>query len=223
MIGVCVPAHNEAELLPSCLEALARAAAHPYVEWQGVRVTVVLDACDDDSVRICAAYGVEAIRIEARNVGIARDIGARRLITQGARWLAFTDADSRVAPNWLAEQSLADADAICGRIRLAGWSTLPACVRAGFRAYRREQRFQERIHGASLGVSAAAYAGVGGFPALASGEDRALVERLLRGNFTVQWSRRVVVLTSCRTTARAPRGLAARLGSFDTTVAAEAP
>ena len=70
-ISVVVPAHDEEELLPACLDAIGRAAdAVPEVD---VEVVVALDACGDRSAEAVAAVpGVHAVTVTARNVGRAR-------------------------------------------------------------------------------------------------------------------------------------------------------
>ena len=97
MIGMIVPAHNEEALLAPCLAALIDASRHEDLAGEAVRIVVVLDACNDFSGAIARAYGVETLTLKARNVGIARATGADLLLADGARWLAFTDADSRVS------------------------------------------------------------------------------------------------------------------------------
>lgn len=64
------------------------------------------------------------------------------------------------------------------------------------------------IHGANLGLSAAAYHMAGGFPALACSEDVALVESLLEAGVSIAWSAAPRVVTSARIHARAIGGFA---------------
>jgi hypothetical protein len=52
---------------------------------------------------------VPTVSVNARNVGLARAIGAEALLKRGARWLAFIDADTLVSPSWLADQLSLDA------------------------------------------------------------------------------------------------------------------
>ena len=55
----------------------------------------------------------------------ARDLGIRQLIQNGATWLACTDADSVVSPDWLRCQILHQpTDAICGIVTLDDLSRL---------------------------------------------------------------------------------------------------
>jgi hypothetical protein len=71
------------------------------------------------------------------------------------------------------------------------------------------------IHGASLGVSSAAYLRVGGFAPLRSSEDVELVRRLDGQGATIRWTNAVRVSTSARRVARAPDGFAAHLRSVE--------
>ena len=102
-IGVVVPAHNEQELLPGCLAGLAAAAAAVPVP---VEMLVVLDSCTDASP--AAAGKVPTMTVDERNVGAARRSGFGRLlhsrpagVPDSQTWLATTDADTVVPPNWL--------------------------------------------------------------------------------------------------------------------------
>ncbi|WP_331712825.1 glycosyltransferase [Mycobacteroides stephanolepidis] len=71
---VVVPAHNEVDNLPSCLNAVVTAAAcFP----APTLTVVVLDDCDDESMRLAGKYcsDVHFIEVQARNVGAARAAG----------------------------------------------------------------------------------------------------------------------------------------------------
>ena len=135
-VGVVVPASDEQDLLPTCLDALdaARgelARSRPDVV---VRVVVVLDSCTDGSaaVVVSARPTVEAVPVDVRLAGAARRAGCALVIattTPAADrlWLASTDADSRVPPNWLTgmvELAEAGADFVLGTVRPS--ETLPA-------------------------------------------------------------------------------------------------
>ena len=48
--------------------------------------------------------GVTTIALHARNVGEARALGSELALAAGANWLAFTDAETQVAPNWISAQ-----------------------------------------------------------------------------------------------------------------------
>ena len=124
MIGIVVPVHDEEACLDACLQALRVAATCPLLRGEAVGIVIVLDACSDDSQRIVLAHAMQAdlpwrldcISVDARNVGAARAAGARLLLERGARWLAFTDADTCVAPDWLCMQLSQQADAVCGTV-----------------------------------------------------------------------------------------------------------
>ena len=214
MIGIVIPAHNEAELLGACLRAALDAARHPRLRGEAVQIVVVLDSCDDDSVAVAHAFGVETIEIAARNVGIARAAGADRLLARGARWLAFTDADSRVAPDWVAAQLALRAQAVCGPVAVDDWTTHHEHTRAAFyRAYM-DADGHRHIHGANIGVSARAYRRAGGFPPLACSEDVALVDLLVAAGVRIAWSAAPRVVTSARVDARVRGGFGDTLAAL---------
>ncbi|WNC91440.1 glycosyltransferase [Paraburkholderia sp. FT54] len=206
MIGVIVPAHNEEGLLGPCLAALIAASRHEDLAGETVRIVVVLDACDDFTGAIARAYGVETLTVKVRNVGIARATGADFLLADGARWLAFTDADSRVSSGWLVAQLSLDADAVCGSIAVDDWTAHPHSVREYFRKTYVDADGHRHIHGANLGVSADAYRRAGGFPPLRCSEDVALVDRLIAIGASIAWSAAPRVITSARAAARARGG-----------------
>lgn len=221
VLGVVVPAHDEQDLLGGCLDALARAT-----RWVSdravVRTVVVLDACRDRTPDIARAHGVETVAIGDRCVGRARDAGARLLLDgPGPRvgWLATTDADSRVPPDWLLAQLEAwsrPADARVGAVYVEDWGEHGAGARHWFAdVYDVAGDPHPHVHGANLGVRASAYRACGGFPAFTTGEDVALVGALDAGGFAVHRTRRSPVLTSGRRIARAQDGFAHRLTELD--------
>lgn len=218
MIGVAIPAHNEEACLPACLAALLRAARHPELHGEAVAVCVVLDACDDDSQAIVrrhqspfAASGctLDFLEITARQVGAARAAGARHLLARGARWLAFTDADTRVSPQWLAAQIALDADVVCGSVAIDDWTphaAMATMVSAHFDTHYQDREGHRHIHGANLGVSAPAYLAAGGFSCVSCHEDVLLVQALEKTGARFAWSALPRVTTSARLDARARGG-----------------
>lgn len=214
MIGVLIPAHNEAERIPACLAAVQRAALHPALMGEPVRVVVALDSCSDGTAWHCAHAGVEAITLQVRCVGAARAAAAAHLIAQGARWLASTDADSIVPAQWLAVQRDEDHDAYCGVVDLHARTSAERRQRAAFVAGERWGDDHGRIHGANMGVSVAAYQRAGGFPSLSCHEDVRLVERLRAQNARIAWRGEPRVLTSPRLQGRAQGGFADHLRSL---------
>lgn len=211
MLAVVVPAHNEAAYIGACVRSALRAARHPALAGEEVRIFVVLDSCTDGTGAVAAALDAHILLVETRNVGAARATGAAAALAQGARWLAFTDADTTVAPDWLVQQLRCQADAVCGVIRVADWTGHSDAVREDFVATYRDVDGHRHIHGANLGVSAKAYSLVKGFQPLASNEDVALVEALIAAGVVVAWSAAPRVITSARLDSRAPGGFGAAL------------
>lgn len=206
MIGVLVPAHDEETLIGDCLRAIQLAAACPRLRGEPVAVMVALDRCRDATAAICAGLRVPTVRLEARNVGQARAVAADALLRAGARWLASTDADTRVPPDWLSGQLACAADAFCGTVRVGDWLDHRPVVRDAFLAGEQYRDGHAHVHGANLGVSATAYSAVGGFPPHAAHEDHALVDALSAAGFAIARRDSPAVWTSARRDARARQG-----------------
>lgn len=214
MIGIIIPAHNEERYLDACLHAARIAAGHSALCGEPVRITVALDSCTDGSLAIVAQHaaqeqGIDGICVDAHNVGIARAAGARHLLKFGARWLAFTDADTQVSPDWLVQQLRLNVDVVCGTVAVNDWSPHhddAELLRSHFRNSYTDADGHRHIHGANLGVSAAAYLRAGGFEPLACSEDVALVEALQRSGAQFAWSAAPRVNTSARRDAKARGG-----------------
>jgi glycosyltransferase involved in cell wall biosynthesis len=223
MIGVLVPAHNEAQVLGACLLSLQQAALHPELGGEPVCILVVLDACTDASEAVAEALGVAVLRINERNVGHARRSGAAQLLELGARWLACTDADSSVSRDWLVRQLAFDAEAVCGTVRVSDWSAYADPVRLRHERHYQSREGHRHIHGANLGVCARAYQRVGGFRPLPSDEDVHLVRDLERSGARIVWTHQTCVTTSARRDYRANGGFGAFLQSLENLEGPEAP
>lgn len=177
----------------------------------------MLDACSDDTGEVAPG----AVEVHAGNVGIARAAGLAEVLRRedgrppGELWLATTDADSVVPPDWLAVQlGLADrgAEVVAGTVRVQDWSQQPAAARRAFvRTYGRPAAGHRHVHGANLGMSAEAYAGAGGVPPLAVAEDQALLDALTAGGRRIAATGRIPVLTSARRESRTSGGFADHL------------
>ncbi len=211
MIGVVVPAHDEDGHIAACLRSVRRAARSPRLHGETVLVVVALDACTDGTGRIAERMGAVTVVVDARNVGLARARGADLVLAEGARWLAFTDADTVVAPDWLADQLAQHSDVVCGTIEVRDWGGYGLPMRRHFEATYTDADGHSHIHGANLGVSAEAYRGVGGFQPLACSEDVALVRALQGSGASIAWSAVPRVVTSARPGYRAPGGFGATL------------
>lgn len=216
-VVVVVPAHNELSNLPACLRSVTTAALCLAVP---TLVVVVLDACEDGSEGLAGSFGqdVHFVSIEAGNVGAARAAGfeyARSTYGQGSEdnyWYATTDADSAVPADWLVRMTEADADMVLGVVRIPAWRNFSADVaRRYLRAYQSNGRGHNHIHGANMGFRAEAYWRIGGFSALATGEDVDLVERFEAAGMHINHDAQLSVATSDRRVGRAPGGFASHL------------
>ena len=164
---------------------------------------------------------------------LAMDAACARLLAAGRPdgLLLSTDADTEPAPDWIARTAAevaAGADAVGGRalLRADERAALDPGVRRLYLldlAYRRaleelrdlyapdlHDPFPRHHHhfGASLAVTARAYAWVGGLPAVPSSEDVALADALVEAGARLRHSPSVRVRTSARSVGRAPGGLA---------------
>ncbi len=159
------------------------------------------------------AHGALVLDVPRCPVGLARDLGARRLLGPSGLWLATTDADSRVPPGWLADQLSAGADAFVGTVALdpddherhPGWT----------HEYERHlgDDGHPHVHGANLGVRADWYERVGGFRPMDRAEDHDLVQRLATRGAHIARSTRSPVITSARHTSRVTGGVATDLAA----------
>jgi len=210
-VGVVIPAHNEAELIGRCLDAVDVAVAHTRDHGVAVHVIVVCDACNDRTAEIARGRATQVIEIDARNVGLARSVGADAALALGAEWLAFTDADTRVSREWLSTHLAIDCSALCGTIAVDDWAGHDAATRLDFETTYTDADGHRHVHGANLGISAEAYRRVGGFTALRSSEDVALIDAVIAAGGEVAWSAAPRVLTSARLDFRAPGGFGATL------------
>ncbi|MFB4419834.1 glycosyltransferase family 2 protein [Streptomyces sp. QL37] len=226
-MAVVIPAHNEQALLGAALAAVSRAARHPALAATRVLVVVAADACTDATQSVARRAGALIAPLDSRNPGRARAAGAalalRTLdLDPSAVWIASTDADSEVPSRWLAHQRACAEkgwEAVVGTVRPHGWSpALTDVIRRHMREYEEAGRHPGRpdlhphVHGANLGVRADAYLRCGGYPALATGEDHALVAALNASGHRVLRTRRFPVLTSARLNARARGGYGDHLG-----------
>ncbi|CAN5570477.1 glycosyltransferase [soil metagenome] len=206
LIAAIVPAHDEEARIGSCIASLLVAARCPLLQGEQVVIVVILDACSDGTGDIARSLGVEVVTADGRNVGAARALGAQHALALGARWLAFTDADTEVGPGWFSAQLALGGDAVCGTIAVRDWESYGEPMRIHFDATYTDADGHRHIHGANLGVSALAYRHAGGFCPLESSEDVALVRALEQTGASIVWSAAPRVFTSARKSYRAPGG-----------------
>lgn len=222
--GVVIPAHNEQDLLPACLAAVRHAAGHVSVP---VHLVVVADACTDKTADLAAALGATVIESGAHNVGAARRAGVSLVLRSACRldpaevWVATTDADSLVPRHWLARQlryARRGWKGVVGTVTVADWAGYPRHVQRRYtQGYRAWQGHHPHVHGANLGFTADAYLAAGGFRALPTAEDHALVDDLRAAGVPLLRTARCPVVTSARRRARAPGGFAWLLGTLGAT------
>jgi glycosyltransferase involved in cell wall biosynthesis len=91
-IAVIIPAYNEEAFIERCLESLKK---QTYTDYE---IIVVNAESTDKTTEISAKYANKVITAKTGSPGPARNLGAKN--TQ-AEILAFTDADTIVAENWL--------------------------------------------------------------------------------------------------------------------------
>ena len=101
LISVVIPAHNEEEYLPSCLEAVKRAAdALPGCETGGVEIIVVANRCTDRTAEIAESFGAVVIQNDARCIAQVRNAGVR---ASHGGIVVTVDADSVMSEDALHE------------------------------------------------------------------------------------------------------------------------
>src|SRR5258707_544110 len=157
MIGVCIPAHDEEALIGRCLDSVFCAAAHADLQGETVAVVVVLDSCQDATESAVRRWPAIPLPIAARNVGKARALGSEYLLLLGARWLAFTDADTTVSPSWLADQLALQADVVCGTVAVPDWSAHGAHAGAAQRHFESTDRKSTRLNSSHANISYAVF------------------------------------------------------------------
>lgn len=217
-IAIVIPAKNEQELITACLDSVVMAVGvarqtHPELE---ASIVLIADSCVDETVEQAREFAeVEVVELALENVGAARRAGAAIALNVLDRpahrvWLANTDADSVVPPNWISEQlALADAgtDLMIGTVRPTFADLSPAQV-AAWQHNHRHGVPNGHAHGANLGLRASLYLRAGGFPAIPEHEDNDLVDRIKALDATVVASDRCEVETSGRRVGRTDGGYA---------------
>jgi glucosyl-3-phosphoglycerate synthase len=236
-VSVVIPARDEEALIGSCLSALADQEGISPEEYEVLLVLDrCTDATESRALEIAALHpGLRLHLLEGpgRGAGHARRVGMEeayvRLLSSGRPegLIASTDADTVVAPDWLSvqlETASRGARAIGGHIGLRDDADLPQDV-SGWRAEQGLLRQRElladvdsmgepiqvehwQFSGASLSLTAATYAEIGGLEPRAALEDEYLERALARCGVSIERPLAVKVATSARLVGRAKRGLA---------------
>ena len=248
---VVLPARNEAAHLPGCLAALAgqvHSDGTP-LDRSHFEVLLLANNCDDATTTVARSFAAsqQAVQLHVvettlppalANIGYVRrqlmDQAATRLESIGRPDGAIisTDADTRVARDWLAatwQELDQGSDAVGGRIltddcvrpspaalRIRRVDAAHALLRARLASLLDPQTSDpwpshHQHFGASLAVTARAYRLAGGVPEVPFLEDDALVRALERADLRVRHSPHVRVVTSSRIDGRAAVGLSWQL------------
>ncbi|EWY37558.1 glycosyl transferase family A [Skermanella stibiiresistens SB22] len=260
-MSVAIPAHDEEERLRDCLDGFTR-----QVDGHGrpldpacFEVILLLNNCSDGSAIVAHRHAARHPRLGlhivdlvlapqhahvgwARRLAMDEALNRFRLLGRAGGVIATTDADTIVAPDWVA-RTLAEidagADAVGGKLMLPPVNLLdgdPQLKRATL-LHRRYERLTDRMAslldpdpadpwprhgdhgGASLAATARAYLRAGGLPPLPTGEDQAFHRALRRSGARFRHSPRVRVFTSDRQDGRAAGGMAATLAGWRTSLA----
>lgn len=205
-IGIVIPAHNEEQHLSACLQSIQQAVQ--LMGHEQVEILVVLDSCTDQSRAIVESHQVNWIECNYACVGKARDLGIRHLIQQGVTWVACTDADTIVDPDWLlCQMHHQPTDAICGIVVLDNLNHLSTPQQQKYLTHYQDSMGHQHIHGANLSFSVDAYLQAGGFEPIPCHEDVSLIQKFMTQCSKITWSNLVRVTTSSRLNGRAPQGL----------------
>jgi Glycosyl transferase family 2 len=245
---VAIPVKDKEERLPACLRALAYQldrSGRP-IPPQLVRLVLFANNCSDRSARLARKLGASwrlGIRVVeallppgAAHAGNARreamDLAEAWLVEGGEKdgVSLTTDADSQVAPNWIAQNLAAfeaGGEAVLGRIDLDSegkfspdavhWRGQLEDIYEGLLTElswlldpleHNPWPHHATISGASLGATRAAYCRVGRVPRVPLGEDKALVGLLSREDARIGYCPAIHVITWGRIAGRAPGGVA---------------
>ena len=228
-VGVVVPARDECAVIGDCVRAIRRSMRAAAAEgW----IVVVADDCSDGTAaeaRTALGPAGEVIERRARAVGAARRAGCEQVLQHfGDRVprdivLASTDADSVVAPPWVATHLSAirnGAAAVAGSVVVDSFAGRHPRLRARFEQLHRPQPDgrHAHVHGANLSVRADAYLAVGGFDVLPTGEEHDLWARLNAHGYQTLSTMLAPVTTSGRRRGRAPSGFAGYLNALERAV-----
>ena len=238
LTAVAIPVRDEADRIAACLEALdAQEGARLDAVVLLVNNTTDGSARIARGLSLYKRTTLHVIERELppkqATAGHARQMAmeAAAALVGPDGILLTTDADGQVDPDWLAANLAAiaaGADAVAGWVDLhpIEWGQIPAKLHEDDARECAYDALLDEIHarldpdpadpaprhtqhsGASIAVTAAAYARCGGVPAIPSGEDRALIAALRRVDARVRHAPEVHVTVSGRTVGRSKDGMA---------------
>jgi glycosyltransferase involved in cell wall biosynthesis len=198
-VSVIVPARNEADCLADCLRSLVEQRA------SGCEIIVVDDHSTDATAKIAADFPVRMIEADSLPAGWS---GKCNAAWSGARvakgkWLLFTDADTKHAPNSIATglQEARDCDAgllsYSPRQEVHGFAQralMPVIFAELAKRYRPKQVSDPQspaaaANGQYLLIRRDVYDAVGGHAAVATAilEDVELAKRVKRAGYRLQF------------------------------------
>ena len=216
-VAVAIPAHNEADWIARCLEALDQ---RPH--GVGVNVGLLVNNSTDSTAAIARglqpalSFALDVVEHEfpskQQTAGQARrlamDLAANKLPPHGV--LLSTDADGQVAPDWLAA-TLATIPAILHEddARECAYGALLDEIDHLLDPDPADPWPRHTEHsGASICVTLGAFRRAGGIPPIAVGEDRAFFAALRRADARIRHAPDVCVTVSGRIDGRAVGGMA---------------
>jgi cellulose synthase/poly-beta-1,6-N-acetylglucosamine synthase-like glycosyltransferase len=219
-VGVVVPACDEETSIERCIESVLIAMGH--CEARNQWLVVVADRCRDRTVALARRRlkGLgEVIECDAGEVGTARHIGTCRVLETFAGvptsqlWLANTDADTHVPPDWLSRHlrlAATGITAVAGVVSVDDFNGHGPRGAAVFSAnYPLERDGSHRhIHGANLGFRADSYLDCGGWQSQLVGEDHCLWARIKARGWPTLATVSSQVTTSGRLSSRVHGGFA---------------
>jgi cellulose synthase/poly-beta-1,6-N-acetylglucosamine synthase-like glycosyltransferase len=222
-VGIVVPARNEEDSIEACVASiLASCRQAPIADYW---VVVVADSCTDATAsrarQAVGEYGM-VIRCNGQSAGTARGVGVEAVLERYARressrvWLANTDADTTVPPDWLEVQlGIADTGVtgVAGIVRLEenGCAAAHELYRTTYLTH--ANGTHAHVHGANLSMRADAYLDAGGWSNRPLAEDHCLWGRLKQRGWPLSSTVSSVVVTSARLIGRACGGFADTLKS----------
>jgi Glycosyltransferase like family 2 len=223
-IVVAVPARNEASWIGRTLSSI-QCSVRQLSASVATTVSIACDSCIDDTaaeIRRADHNDSTAMIVEGtwQSVGGARRAAVQRgldaLLATGLSleriWIASTDADTTVQPDWLTRQLLyaeVGVHAVAGIVNLRRDADLTRVTEEIFcEMYRVPLHGHSHVHGANLGVRADAYTAAGGYPVLLASEDRELWNSLLTAGYRCHASSDLRVETSARLHGRVEEGFA---------------
>lgn len=189
-VTVLIPAHNEAETIQRCLEAV-KDQTYP-IE----RVIVVADACSDDTAAISLRLGVEVYEADVRDKAAAQNTALWDITSE---IVVGYDADTFPTPTCTSDMVAAMVER---HLDAAGATILPAQPRGFFirnrryayalgrRWWRAAQSAVGRVQvltGACYAFRTKAIQGIGGFPSVGISSDMDATWALHRAGYRAEY------------------------------------